>query len=626
MGRLKVLPAQIANMIAAGEVVQRPASVVKELMENAVDAGADQIGVVVTDAGRTLIQVIDNGCGMSPADAVLCFERHATSKIASAEDLEGILTYGFRGEALASIAAVAEVTLKTRREGDETATQVRVGSNGETTSSSIAAPVGSNFAVRNLFYNTPARRKFLKSDSVELKHIIEEFTRVAITRPEIGFSLSSNGRDIFVLKKAKSLKFRILDLLGSSVVGDILDLSAETSVAKLSGFVGRPDSARKTLGNQFFFVNGRYFRSAYLHKAVMKAYEEMIPDGVTPSYFIFLEVDPHAIDVNIHPTKTEIKFEDDSVVFQIIYACVKETLGRHSFGADINFDTEGAVELPQLGRSFEQYREVSAPQSHIDPNYDPFSTMGSGFEIPAGAGEFDIPAGGSNFPAGGSDSPAGGGYSAGGQRPYSSYITQRDDYGKLFEDKAAPTSRVIILGGKYILTPVSSGVMVVNVARARERILYERTLKALSGTGGHVTQTALFPVQVQVGAEALTLFEGHAEMLSGLGFDITPFGTDSVVVNGVPDGYSCEAGKVQQTVSDLVYILSDESEALPELMRQRTAEKFATLGACNAAPLTSPVEAQSLIDTLFASDNAELTSNGRRIVSIVKIGDIDKLF
>ena len=597
MGRLKVLPAQIANMIAAGEVVQRPASVVKELMENAVDAGADQIGVVVTDAGRTLIQVIDNGCGMSPADAVLCFERHATSKIASAEDLEGILTYGFRGEALASIAAVAEVTLKTRREGDETATQVRVGSNGETTSSSVAAPVGSNFAVRNLFYNTPARRKFLKSDSVELKHIIEEFTRVAITRPQVGFSLNSNGRDIFVLKKAKSLKFRILDLLGSNVVGDIVDLSAETSVVKLSGFVGRPDSARKTLGNQFFFVNGRYFRSAYLHKAVMKAYEEMIPDGVTPSYFIFLELDPHAIDVNIHPTKTEIKFEDDSVIFQIIYACVKETLGRHSFGADINFDTEGAVELPQLGRSFEQYREVSAPQSHIDPNYDPFSTMGGGFDMPAGGG-----------------------------RPYSSYVTPRDDYGKLFEDKAAPTSRVLILGSKYILTPVSSGVMVVNVARARERILYGRTLKALSGEGGHVTQTALFPVQVQVGAEALTLFEGHAEMLSGLGFDITPFGTDSVVVNGVPDGYSCEAGKVQQTVSDLVYILSDESEALPELMRQRTAEKFATLGACNAAPLTSPAEAQSLIDTLFASDNAELTSNGRRIVSIVKIGDIDKLF
>jgi len=599
MGSLKVLPAQIANMIAAGEVVQRPASVVKELMENAVDAGADQIGVVVTDAGRTLIQVIDNGCGMSPADAVLCFERHATSKIASAEDLEGILTYGFRGEALASIAAVAEVTLKTRRERDETATQVRTGGNGETVSSSVAAPVGSNFAVRNLFYNTPARRKFLKSDSVELKHIIEEFTRVAITRPEVGFSLSSNGRDIFVLKKAKSLKFRILDLLGGSVTGDVVDISAETSVVRLSGFIGRPESARRTLGKQFFFVNGRYFRSAYLHKAVMKAYEEMIPDGATPSYFIFLETDPHSIDVNIHPTKTEIKFEDDSVIFQIVYACVKETLGRHSFGADIDFDTAGAVELPQLGRSFEQYRGVSEPQSHIDPDYDPFGA--------AAGGEFDAPSGGNS-------------------RPYSSYVTPRDDYGALFEDKAAPASRVITLGGKYILTPVSSGVMVVNVPRAWERILFERALKALSGGGEHLTQTALFPVEVCVGADNLALFEGHAAMLSGLGFDITPFGKDSVVVGGVPDGYSCESGKVQQTVGELVDILSEESEALPELMRQRTAERFAALGARNAAPLTSPSEAQRIIDTLFASDNAELTPNGRRIVSIVKLGDIDKLF
>lgn len=603
MGRLKVLPAQIANMIAAGEVVQRPSSVVKELMENAVDAGAGQVSVVVTDAGRTLIQVIDNGCGMSPADAVLCFERHATSKIASAEDLNDIETYGFRGEALASIAAVAEVTLRTRREGDETATEVRVGQNGEVSTSSVSAPVGSNFAVRNLFYNTPARRKFLKSDSVELKHIIEEFTRVAITRPEKSFSLKSNGRDIFVLKEAKSLKFRILDLLGSNVVGDVLDISAQTSILKLSGFVGRPDSARKTLGNQFFFVNGRYFRSAYLHKAVMKAYEDLIPEGVTPSYFIFLEVDPHGIDVNIHPTKTEVKFEDDSLIFQVIYACVKETLGRNSFGAGINFDTEGAIELPQLGRSFEQYREVAPPQTQIDPTFDPFS--------PVPDGSFE-------------DQPAGTTPSFGGG--YGSYVDRREDYGQLFEARTAPASRVLIIQGKYILTPVSSGVMVVNVSRARERIFYDRALKALNGSGSHVTQTALFPVEVQVGAAQQQLFAGHAETLAALGFDITPFGPDSVVVGGVPEGYSCEAGKVQQTVTDLMGILSEDGTALPEMARQRTAERLATSGASNSAPLDSVLEAQSLIDTLFASENAELTSNGRRIVNIVKIGDIDKLF
>ena len=599
MGKLKILPAQIANMIAAGEVVQRPSSVVKELMENAVDAGASQITVVVTDAGRTLIQVIDNGCGMSPVDAVLCFERHATSKIATAEDLEQILTYGFRGEALASIAAVAEVTLRTRRPQDETATEVRTSALGETKTATVAAPTGSNFAVRNLFYNTPARRKFLKSDNVELKHIIEEFTRVAITRPDIAFTLSHNGRDLFVLKKAKSLKFRILDLLGNNVVGDIVDLNAETSVVRISGFVGRPDTARKTLGNQYFFVNGRYFRSPYLHKAVMKAYEEMIPEGVTPAYFIFLETDPHAIDVNIHPTKTEIKFEDDSVIFQILYACVKETLGRNSFGASIDFNTEGAVPLPQLGKSFEQYKGVAMPVIETDPGFDPFRE-----EIPGQAGNDGR---------------------AHGDPGYGRYVDRREDYGRLFEEKTLPLGRVLILQGKYILTPVASGVMIVHIARARERILYEQALRALAQQA-HVTQTALFPVQVQVGAAQRLLFEEHAALLGRLGFDIAPFGTDTVVVNGVPEGYSCEAGKVEQLVSDLVYILSEDKDALSELMQQRLAEKFAALGASHADSLTSPQEAQRLIDTLFASDNAELTPGGRRIVSIVSLGDIEKRF
>ena len=601
MGKLKILPAQVANMIAAGEVVQRPASVVKELMENAVDAGATQVNVVVTDAGRTLLQVIDNGCGMSATDAVLCFERHATSKIASAEDLEQILTYGFRGEALASIAAVAEVTLRTRRAQDETGTEVRIGAFGETKTATVAAPAGSNFAIRNLFYNTPARRKFLKSDNVELKHILEEFTRVAITRPDIAFTLSHNGRDIYVLKKAKSLKFRILDLMGSNVVGDIVDLSADTSVVRVRGFVGRPDTARKTLGNQYFFVNGRFFRSAYLHKAVMKAYEEMIPDGVTPAYFIFLETDPHAIDVNIHPTKTEIKFEDDAVIFQILYACVKETLGRNSFGASIDFNTEGAVQIPQLGKSFEQYKgTVQMPVIETDPTYDPFSAAA----LPLTDGAPEAPAAPANL---------------------SRYIDRHEDYGRLFEEKTLPQGRMLVVQGKYILTPAASGLMVVHIARARERILYEQALRAL-GQEAHVTQTALFPVQAVVGAQQRLLFEDNAALLARLGFDITPFGTDTVVVNGVPEGYSCEPGKVTQLVSDLVYILSEEREALPELMQQRLAEKFATLGASHADPPASPQEAQLLIDTLFASDNAELTPGGRRIVSIVPLADIDKRF
>ena len=602
MGKLQVLPVSIANMIAAGEVVGRPASVVKELMENAVDAGADKIDVIVTDAGRTLIQVIDNGCGMSPEDAVLCFERHATSKIASAEDLEAIRTYGFRGEALASIAAVAEVSLKTRRREDETATKVHIGEFGAVESSPCAAPYGSNFEIRNLFYNTPARRKFLKSDNVELKHIIEEFTRIAMIRPSLAFSLSHNGKDIFVLKKANSLKFRILDLLGKNVAGDLVDLSSETSIIKVSGFLGKPEAARKTLGNQFFFINGRFFRSSYMHRAVMKAYEEMTPEGMTPSYFIFLETDPHGVDVNIHPTKTEVKFEDESVVFQVIYACVRETLGRNSFGASIDFDTEGEVRMPVLGGSFSEFKpDAAAPMPDLDLSYDPFA-------------DFTTPAAGGHPQTGGSPAP-GAGY----------YAQKRDDYGALFEEKAAPMARVMILQGKYIITPAASGMMVVNVHRALERIFYDRALKALRSEK-HVTQTALFPVEVQVGAANRTLFDGNAELLASLGFDIAPEGTDSVVVSGVPEGFSCEPGKIGRLVEDLVLILSDGAEGLPEMMEARMAEKFATLGATSAAKLESPVEAQSIVDTLFGSENAEFTPTGRRIVSIIPMDEIDKKF
>lgn len=610
MGGLKVLPAQIANMIAAGEVVQRPSSVVKELLENAVDAGADQITVVVTDAGRTLIQVIDNGCGMSPSDAVLCFERHATSKIASAEDLEQIMTYGFRGEALASIAAVAEITLRTRRAADETATEVRISGDSKVRTASVAAPAGSSFAVRNLFFNTPARRKFLKSDNVELKHIIEEFTRVAITRPEIGFTLTSGGRELFVLKKAKSRKFRIQDLLGAGVSSELVDISAETSVLKLKGYIGRPDTARKTLGNQFMFVNGRYFRSPYLHKAVMKAYEELIPDGVTPAYFIFLETDPHSIDVNIHPTKTEVKFEDDNLVFQIIYACIRESLGRNSFGASIDFDTSAAVELPQLGRNFEQYAGLRAPEIGGDPDYDPFRSSD-----PVNVPNFDF-------------SDEGGGSAGNGPREgagYASFVDRRDDYGKLFDDNPSTASRVLTVHGKYILTPVVSGVMVVNVPRARERIFYDRNLRLLKGSS-HVTQTALFPVQVKVGAAQRLLFDEHAEMLSKLGFDITPFGNDTVAVGGVPEGFSCESGQVEKLVSDIMYILSEDAGGLPDIMDQRIAGKIAALEASGAAPLSSHAEAGRIIDTLFACENPELTPRGHRILSIISLGDIDKLF
>ena len=625
---IRILPSNIANQIAAGEVVQRPASVVKELMENAVDAGADQVTVVIQDAGRTLVQVIDNGCGMSPDQAVLCFERHATSKIATAEDLQKILTFGFRGEALASIAAVAEVTLKTRREEDEVGCQVDFADSLHVDTKEAAAPRGANFAVRNLFYNVPARRKFLKSDNVEFKHIISEFSRIALTRPEIGFTLTHNGKDVYVLRPAKSLKFRIQDMLGANLAKELVDISAQTTVVGISGFTGRPDAAKKGLGNQYFFVNGRYFRSPYLHKAVMKAYENLIPDGVTPSYFIYLDIDPESVDVNIHPTKTEIKFEDDSVIFQILYACVKEALGRNSFGESIDFDREGMPEIPVFGKDFDEFRSVQQPLEGLDPTYNPFENDGFPSEpalsrdtaqlagFPAFE-EWDVP----ENPVHPSGIYGGGSYGGG----MSQYVSQRDDYGKLFEDKLMPTKSVLLLQGRYIVTTSRSGLMVIHIARAMERILYERFLKALSGNA-HVTQTALFPVTVQVGVENMCLFQEHAQMLSGLGFDITPFGMDTIVVNGVPEGFSAEAGKVQAMVSDLLFVLAEDHNALPEMMTANMAGRFAKLGAHSGDPVTNPMEAQRLIDQLFACENSEFTSNGRKIISLIQTDDIDRKF
>lgn len=687
-------------MIAAGEVVQRPSSVVKELVENAVDAGATQVTVILSDAGRTLIQVIDNGCGMTPDQAVLCFERHATSKIATADDLLDITTFGFRGEALASIAAVAEVTLKTRRAEDEVGCQVVYDDSKHVSTDEISTPAGSNFAVRNLFYNIPARRKFLKSDNVEMKHVVEEFVHVALTRSNIGFTLIHNGKNVYVLKPAKSLKFRIQDLLGSYVVSQVVDISADTSVVNVRGYVGRPDQAKKTLGNQYFFVNGRYFRSPYLHKAVMNAYENMLPQGATPAYFIYLEVDPHKLDVNISPTKTEVKFEDDSVIFQTLYACVKESLGRNSFGASIDFDTKDMAEIPAFSNDFDKFRpEVSMPDVSLDNEYNPFDNPDGGFgsseprfdspmhgedRMPGGvAGEMandmqgwipsgmsggmpgGIPSGMSGGMQGGSLGAASGGdmsMPAGLQMPVhktsvdfpmpdytgasdpnfgmtedigsganyyesaaSKYVDKRDDYGKLFEDRMAAMPSLILIQKKYIATTVKSGMLLINIRRALERIMYERFLKALSG-GEHVTQQALFPVQVPVGVENRLIFDEHSALLRSLGFDIAPFGNDTIVVNGMPEGFQVDQNSVEEAMAEVLIALSDNHTALPGMMESAMAEKFAKMAASEGKPIETVSAAKSLMDSLFACSNSEYTSNGRKIMTIMTIDDIEKRF
>ena len=636
MGKLQVLPAQLANMIAAGEVVQRPSSVVKELVENAVDSGADRIDVIISDSGRTLIQVIDNGCGMSASDAVLCFERHATSKIATSSDLEAIMSYGFRGEALASIAAVAEVTLKTRREQDESGTQVVIGDSGKLRSSGASTPKGSNFIIRNLFYNTPARRKFLKGDNVELRHIVDEFVHIAVPHPEIAFSLVHNGRQLYVLKKAKSLKYRIMDVMGMNVADTLVDLSAQTSELNVSGFIGTPRSAKKTQVNQLFFVRGRFFRSPYLHKAVMKAYEEMIPEGVTPAYFIFLDADPSSVDVNVSPTKTEIKFQNESIVFQIIYACVKETLGRNSFGASLDFESEGSIDIPIIGDGFAAYRDANPLTfGGGNPNFNPFdpdSSLPPSGSTPSGnvSGQFFPDSGSSSGGSSGGGAGLGadaswasGGGQAGLYQDYPPRMGKDQSYGVLFESKCM--SNTLVLHKRFILTPVASGLMLVNCRRAFERILYERMLKALS-SNNHVSQKALFPVQVQIGVQERLILEGASETLERLGFDITPFGTDSVVVNAVPEGMSCEEGKVRTMLDDIVAVLSEPGSGLQEVLNQRMAARFAALGAASFEIGSEPMAPRRLIDTLFACENAELTPGGRKIVAIVGIDEIENKF
>ena len=615
---IRILPSNIANMIAAGEVVQRPASVVKELMENAVDAGATQVSVVIKDAGRTQIQVIDNGCGMSPDQAVLAFERHATSKISTAEDLMDIRTFGFRGEALASIAAVAEVTLKTRRAADEIGCQVDFADSRHLSTVETATSVGSNFSVRNLFYNVPARRKFLKSESVELKHIVAEFQHVAYTRPDISFSLVHNNRELYVLKPVKSLKFRIQDIVGAGIASELTDISAETSIMRVSGFIGRPDKSRKGLGNQLFFVNGRYFRSPYLHKAVMKGYEGMIAEGTTPTYFIYIEVDPHSVDVNVHPQKAEIKFEDDSLVFQTLYACVREALGKNSFGtSSIDFDLASAPELPAVGKDFDEYRTVSEP-SMPQSRYNPFDNDGFQNQPDPFCGSGFADFGMSETPAQKSE---GNGYGT------SMYVEKSDDYGKLFEDRFSLTNNFITIHDKYIVTHSKSGLLIVNARSAMERVLYDRFIRGTREEGeDRLPQTLLFPVSVRVGVENLPILAANSELLKGFGFDIAPFGTDSVVVNAIPAGYSSEDGRVEAMVGDLLLLLQDNHSAVSELARSDMAGKLAVLGASGYDGVRNADEARRLVDALMSSSNPEFTSSGRKNMAVLSVDELDRKF
>ena len=601
---LQVLPQHISNLIAAGEVVSRPASVVKELMENAVDAGAASIVVSVLDAGKTLIQVIDDGCGMSADDAVLCFERHATSKIAAAEDLEKIQTYGFRGEALPSIAAVAEVTLRTRRPEDEIGTMVEISGSNPAKVQPVAAPSGTHFAVRNLFYNVPARRKFLKSDNAELRAVIQEFLRIALIRPELAFKLTSNGKEIHNLRPASTRKKRILDIYGMNLAKELVEVKVDTSLVRISGYIGNPEDARKSSGNQFFFVNGRYFRSPFFHKAVCKPYEKLIPDDYTPAYFLFLETEPQRVDVNIHPAKTEVKFEDEGMIFEILMAAVREALGKNDFTPSIDFDMKGAPDIPIFGPQPDSdgaagHSGSSSGAWQRPPRID-YSPLFNPFDVPD---EIPTP----EFPAGPSQEPV---------------LEPTPAYGRLFEETAAAAAgKLLVLQRRYIVTPVKSGMMVVDIRRARQRIFYERYLEKIAEQQP-VRQQTLFPVSVKLSAEdCLTLLE-QPDLLARLGFDIQDFGGNTVVVNALPEGYPASEEAVKDCLDQLIAALRDDTSL--EDQHHLLAARMAESAAASAAGSLNAEEAQLLVDQLFACREPNLTPDGRKCMTIITFEDLEK--
>jgi DNA mismatch repair protein MutL len=470
---IKLLPDSVANQIAAGEVIQRPASVVKELIENSVDAGGINIRIIIKDSGKTLIQVIDDGTGMSETDARLAFERHATSKITSAQDLFAITTKGFRGEALASIAAVSTVELKTRRENDEAGTAIVISGSKVETQDMCSCPTGSSFSVKNLFFNIPARRKFLKSDNTELRHIINEFQKVALAHPSIRFSLYHNDSEIFNLPVA-NLRQRIIGVFGKHISQDLIALETETTLIKISGFIGKPENARRTFGEQFFFVNNRFMKHPYFHKAVLEAYQNILPAEAIPAYFIYMDADPASIDINIHPTKTEVKFEDERAIWQILMASVREALGRFNIVPSLDFENEALIDIPVRSASRDM---PEPPVIEINTQYNPFA--GEERESRPGVIErFERE------------------HAANWDRLYAGIEKDEKTYGQ--NEKINESVRKLLqIKNKYIICPVKSGLMMIDQKRAHERILFEGFMENLL-TNRSVGQASMFPVTVEM--------------------------------------------------------------------------------------------------------------------------------
>ncbi len=605
---IQLLPDSVANQIAAGEVVQRPASAVKELMENSIDAGAKNIQLIVKDGGKASIQVIDDGAGMSETDARLCFERHATSKIKEANDLFDIRTMGFRGEALASIAAVAEVELRTRRVVDELGTQIQINGSEFVAQQPINCPVGTNFTIKNLFFNIPARRKFLKSTSIELKHIISEFQRVALAYPEISMSLSHNGADIYRLN-ASSLKQRIVGLFGKPVNSQLLDITTQTTIVSIDGFIGKPESAKKSPGEQFFFVNGRFMKNPFLNRAVINAYNRLLPADSIPTYFIYLDIDPKTIDVNIHPTKTEIKFEDERMIWQILHAAVKETLGKFAVVPSIDFDSDPGFDIP----FFPKNAPVTPPEIEINPHFNPFEDEGKKFS----SGSFSVKPQKQNNAEGWEplydDKPV---------QEESTQLTLQTFASKGFDDVPAESSaKFYQVKNKYILTTVKSGLMVIDQKRAHERILYEQYLESISSEQ-NIAQRELYPQTIELSAQDFALIIDNQQQLSQMGLEVSNLGHNTIGVNSMPA--NLKSVDPLKLIDDLLKELK-ENQSLPlDDVKQRIAASMAKAAAIGYNRALSAFEMQELVDKLFACNHPNYTSDGKKVLAIIEMDELDK--
>ena len=632
---IKLLPDSVANQIAAGEVIQRPASVIKELVENAIDAGATSIQIVLKDAGRTLIQVIDNGKGMSDTDARLAFERHSTSKISKAEDLFSLQTMGFRGEALASIAAIAQVELRTRAKGAQLGTKIMINASKCESQEPDMCPEGPNFMIKNIFFNVPARRKFLKSNQVELSNIIKEYEKLALVNHHVDFSLSNNDK---LLNKFSggSFKQRIASLWGAKVDQQLVPLNTDTSLVRITGFVSKPEGARKRNFLQFLFVNGRFMRHPYFHKAIISSYSELIPDDEQPNYFLNFSVDPESIDVNIHPTKTEIKFENELPIWQILAAAVKESLGRFSAVPQIDFDTIDAPEIP----AFNDHTVVTAPEDGIDPTYNPFKPQS---KSSAGGGSSYHPQSAGNF----------GGYSSNplpdweklyqnfekGKQEGIASITEQDvedsfsDIGEVEPVNNGVQAEIITpdmssamcmqMKGRYILSPIKSGLMIVDQHRAHVRVLFEQYIKQLDATTIS-SQRVLFPEVLQLTTSQNIILKELEPEMEKIGFNLAQLSGNDWSINAVPAGM--ENVNIKDTILQVIDEVSMGGTSITTKVYESIALRVAKSAAIPYGKTMLQEEMDTLLSKLLCLPNPNYTPDGKTIISVLSNDQLEKMF